>query len=569
MEKITVTGEDLTFEQVIQVACQNAKIELGDMTNVEKSVALIKQKVDAGEVIYGVTTGFGAKADQTISAADAVKLQANLLLSHATGVGKPFPERMVRAALLIRLNTLMKGYSGVKPDTLKRLKSFLNHRIHPVIPEQGSLGASGDLCPLSHLALPLIEEGSVEYKGVEYRSRVFFKSEEFLELKKITGEHEDDKWEKIELSYKEGLALNNGTTIMAALGTFAVYDFERLLKLATLTSSLMMEAFCAREKAFDDRVHQVRKHDEQIEVARWIREFTAGSTFMNISPATLKSRSRTAGLNPTETDELEKKTDLLEKLAQKKVKPQDSYSFRCMPQVFGASLQALNHVRGIFANELNAVVDNPLLFVEEGEVISAGNFHGQPLALALDYLKLAIAEIGNIVERQINKLLDGATNDLLEPFLVYDEKNINSGLMISQYVAASLVSENKVLVHPASADSIPTSANTEDHVSMGATAGRQALEILENVKKVITIAILTAHHAMEIRRRQFKQFDLEPEMAKPTAALFYEVKRIIADFNNDNFLDDDRYLYDDLDAIAKNYDSFAAIAEKFLAIKTR
>ncbi len=567
MEKITVTGDDLTFEQVIQVACQNAKIELGDMADVEKSVALIEQKVDAGEVIYGVTTGFGAKADKTISPADAVKLQANLLLSHATGVGRPFSERMVRAALLIRLNTLMKGYSGARPETLRRLKSFLNHRIHPVVPEQGSLGASGDLCPLSHLALPLIGEGSVEYKGVEYKSRIFFKSDEFLELKKITDEDKDDeeKWEEIELSYKEGLALNNGTTIMAALGTFAVYDFDRLLKLATLTSSLMLEAFCAREKAFDDKVHLVRKHAEQREVARWIREFTAGSTFMNISPATLKSRSRTAGLNPTETDELEKKTDLLEKLAQKKIKPQDSYSFRCMPQVFGASLQALNHVRGIFANELNAVTDNPLLFVEEGEVISAGNFHGQPLALALDYLKLAIAEIGNIVERQINKLLDKATNDLLEPFLVYDEKNINSGLMIAQYVAASLVSENKVLVHPASADSIPTSANTEDHVSMGATAGRQALEILENVKKVITIATLTAHHAMEIRRRQFKQFDLELEMAKPTAELFYEVKRIIADFNNDTFLDDDRYLYDDLDAIAKNYDNFAAIAEKALA----
>jgi histidine ammonia-lyase len=555
MEKITVTGEDLTLEDVIQVACHNAEVELGSMEKVAGSVEFIAQKVAEKEVIYGVTTGFGAKAGETISPDDARELQINLLRSHSTGVGENFPKHIVRAIMLIRLNTLMKGYSGVKADTLERLKDFLNNRIHPLIPQQGSLGASGDLCPLSHLALPLIGEGYVEYKDKEY------KAEEFFALAEIKAKN----WEPIELSYKEGLALNNGTTVMAALGTFAVHEFERLLKLATLVSSLMLEAFCARKNAFDEKIHKVRNHAEQIEVARWVRAFTDGSSFMGISPETLRAGSETAGNEVTETEKLEKKTDLLEKLAKLKVKPQDSYSFRCIPQVFGASLQALGHVKGIFAAELNAAVDNPLLFVEEDEVISGGNFHGQPLALALDYLKLAIAEIGDIVERQINKLLDPATNDLLEPFLIYDKKNINSGLMIPHYVAASLVSENKVLVHPASADSIPTSANTEDHVSMGAIAGRQALEILGNVKKVITIAILTAHHAAEIRRSQFEKFGLEAEMAKPTTELFNAVKKIIPDFSREGFLSSDRFLFDDLRAIDDNYDDLAAIAERSLA----
>jgi len=555
MKKIMVTGEDLTLDDVIQVACHNAEVELGGLEKVERSVKFIAQKVEEKAVIYGVTTGFGAKAGETISPDDARELQINLLRSHSTGVGENFPKSIVRAIMLIRLNTLMKGYSGVKVDTLGRLKDFLNHGVHPLVPEQGSLGASGDLCPLSHLALPLIGEGYVEYQDREYRTA------DFLALDEIKAKN----WQPVELSYKEGLALNNGTTVMAALGTFAVYEFERLLKLATLASSLMLEAFCARKNAFDEKIHNVRNHAEQKEVARWIRTFTANSSFLGILPETLRAKSKTAGLEVVETEELEKKTDLLEKLAKLKIKPQDSYSFRCIPQVFGASLQALNHVKGIFAAELNAAVDNPLLFVEENEVISGGNFHGQPLALALDYLKLAIAEIGDIVERQINKLLDKSTNDLLEPFLVYDEKRINSGLMIPHYVAASLVSENKVLVHPASADSIPTSANTEDHVSMGSIAGRQALEILGNVKKVITIAILTAHHAAEIRRDQFKKFGLEAEMAKPTLRLFGEVKNVIPDFNKDGFLTSDRFLFDDLRAIADHFDDFAAIAEQSLA----
>ncbi|HEX8368429.1 MAG TPA: aromatic amino acid ammonia-lyase [Pyrinomonadaceae bacterium] len=563
MEKIIITGEALTFDEVVKVACQNAQVELGDLEKVRKSRDFIARKVAGNAIIYGVTTGFGAKADRIIAPEDARELQINLLRSHSTGVGKNFPTRLVRAIMLIRLNTLVKGYSGVKVDTLERLRDFLNYQIHPLVPEQGSLGASGDLCPLSHLALPLIGEGYVEYNGAEYETAEFLerlKTDEFSELK----EAKDNLLKPFELSYKEGLALNNGTTVMAALGTFAVYEFERLLKLATLTSSLMLEAFCARRNAFDAKIHKVRNHAEQAEVARWIRKFTKNSSFMGISHEALRAKSKTAAIKVAETDLLEKKKDFAEKLADLKSKTQDSYSLRCLPQVFGASLQALNHAKGIFANELNAAVDNPLIFVEEDEVLSGGNFHGQPLALALDYLKLAISEIGNLVERQINKLLDKATNDLLEPFLIYDEKNINSGLMIPHYVAASLVSENKVLVHPASADSIPTSANTEDHVSMGATAGRQALQILGNVKNVIIIAILTAHHAAEIRRNQFEKLGLETEMGKATGELFAEVKNAIPDFRGKDFLNNDRFLFDDIKRLADNYENFAAVAERNL-----
>ena len=570
MEKIIITGDALTFAEVIKVACRNAPVELGNLEKVRQSRDFIARKVAENAVVYGVTTGFGAKADRIISPDDAKELQINLLRSHATGVGKNFSRRMVRAIMLIRLNTLVKGYSGVKVDTLERLRDFLNYQIHPLVPEQGSLGASGDLCPLSHLALPLINEGYVEYKDAEYKTAEFFarlQADEFPDLK----DAKDSLLQPFELSYKEGLALNNGTTVMAALGTFAVYEFERLLKLATLTSSLMLEAFCARRNAFDEKIHAVRRHAGQAEIARWIRKFTENSKFIGISREALRAKSKTAEIEIEETDSVEKKKDFPEKLADLKCKTQDSYSLRCMPQIYGASLQALNHAKEIFANELNAATDNPLIFVDEDEVLSGGNFHGQPLAFALDYLKLAISEVGNLVERQINKLHDPATNDLLAPFMTYDERNINSGLMITQYVAAALVSENKVLVHPASADSIPTSANTEDHVSMGATAGRQALQILENVKNVIVIAILTAHHAAQIRWNQFEKFGLETEMGEATAELFAEVKKTIPDFqkkyspdDEKYFLNNDRFLFDDINSLRDNYENFASIAERNL-----
>jgi histidine ammonia-lyase len=347
----------------------------------------------------------------------------------------------------------------------------------------------------------------------------------------------------ITLSYKEGLGLINGTTVMAALGVFAIYEFNRLLKLATLTSCLAFEAIGARREAFDEKTHKVRGNKAQIEVASWIRKLTADSTFMGISSADL--------------------TEKFPELAKIKSKPQDAYSIRCLPQVFGASLQALHHAEEIFASEINAAVDNPLIFADENEVLSGGNFHGQPVALVLDYLKLAVAEIGNITERQINKLVDKNTNDLLEGFLIFDENHINSGLMIPQYAAASLVSENKVLVHPASADSIPTGGNVEDHVSMGTIAGRQALEIIGNVKKIISIQLITAHHAAAVRQKQYADRKIEVTLATATKALFVKIKSVIG-LENDEFLYNDRFLFDDINAIINKYDEFADLANEIL-----
>lgn len=557
METIKITGNNLTIEDIIKVAYQNAQVELGNLDSVRRSAEVIAHKVSSGDKIYGVTTGFGPNVDKNVKPADAAALQINLLLSHATGVGANFPKHVVRAIMVIRLNTLLKGYSGVKESTVRQLESFLNLGIHPLIPQQGSVGASGDLCPLSHMALPLIGRGYLEYKDQEYEASDFYRQIKKKEIKLESGR----RLGEITLDYKEGLALNNGTTVIAALGVLAVYEFDRLLKLATLTSSLMFEAFCARKSAFDEKIQLIRNHGEQIEIARWIRTFTRNSSFFGIDWQTLKSASR-------------QKDDLMEKLSQLKKKPQDSYSFRCLPQVFGASLRALSHARETLVGEINAAVDNPLIFVDEEEVISGGNFHGQPVGIVLDYLKIAIAEVGDIVERQINKLVDSATNDLLNPFLVYDDdakRGINSGLMIPQYVAASLVSENKVLVHPATADSIPTSANTEDHVSMGTIAARQALEILENVKNVVSIAILTAHHAMQIRREQFDEYKIEAVSAKPTRELFNKVNEVIPDFlktkGKDHFLKADRFLFDDLKKIRDNYESFIPIAEKPLIEK--
>ncbi len=566
MKKIIITGDDLNFEDVVKVARRNAKIELGNLDKVRRSVRFINQKVDENKVIYGVTTGFGSNVDKVIRKEDALRLQIKLLRSHSAGVGENFPKHIVRAIMLIRLNTLLKGYSGVRVETLKLLRDFINLGVHPVIPEQGSVGASGDLCPLSHMALALIGEGYVEYEDTEYQTADFFNLSE-IKSKKL---------KPVELSYKEGLALNNGTTVMAALGVFAVYDFERLLKLATLSSCLMFEALCVRREAFEDIIQKVRKNKAQIEIAKWIRKFTKGSTFVGIEAEKLRKFAPTdderrkllefeineknlTGAEIAEFEKLKAKRTIGE-VAKKKEIPQDAYSIRCVPQVFGASLQALRHVEEVIADEINAAVDNPLIFVDEERVLSGGNFHGQPVALVLDYLKLAIAEVGNITERQIAKLVDKNTNHGLPSFLIENTDGTNSGLMITQYAAASIVSENKVLVHPASADSIPTCENTEDHVSMGPIAGRQALEILENVKKISAIALLAAHHGAALRQKQFENIGIAARMATATQNLFDAVNETIPDFKNGEFLTEDRFLYDDIRHILKDFEKFSEIA---------
>lgn len=564
METIHLNGNSLTIKQVISVARNDAKVEI-DTSKLNKSRDFITKKVAENAIIYGVTTGFGSNADKFVDKQDSEKLQKHLLRSHSCGVGENFSREIVRAIMLIRLNTLLKGNSGIRMETCEQIRLFLNEKIHPVIPSQGSVGASGDLCPLSHFGLAIIGEGYAEFEGE------IFPTDELLKSRGISP---------IVLSYKEGLALNNGTTVMTALGVLAVYDFERLLKLSTLNSSLMLEALCARREAFDEKIHLARKNDAQIQVAEWIRGFIEGSTFIGIKSEDLKKYGlshdekrkfvefeiKQNDLNSDEKAEFEvlKEKKIIDEIAAKKKIPQDSYSIRCIPQVFGASLQSLRHAESVIENEMNAAVDNPLIFADEEEVLSGGNFHGQPIALVLDYLKLAIHEIGNITERQIAKLVDRNTNHGLPSFLIKNTDGTNSGLMIPQYAAASLVSENKVLVHPASADSIPTCENTEDHVSMGPIAGRQALEILGNVKKITAIAILAAHHSAELRRHQFENRGISLQMAEATEKYFLKIKEIIPDFNDKVFLEKDRFLYNDIQTILKNYEEFAALAENLI-----
>jgi len=585
MDKIILNGNDLTRHQVIDVAFNNAKVAI-DTSKISKSLDYITKKVNEKKIIYGVTTGFGSNADKLIETKDTVDLQLNLLRSHACGVGNPFSKEIVRAIMVIRLNTLLKGNSGVQKTTVEQLEFLLNNNIHPVIPEQGSVGASGDLCPLSHMALPLIGEGEVEYNGKEYATADFIKTDE---AKKIG-------FKAVGLSYKEGLALNNGTTVMTAVGTVALHKAEQLLKVCTLSSALIFESLCARKNSFAYApIHTARNQKGQIEIAQWLTNLLNGSNMIEKSQKQILTHLLNTNQIPDEiladikeinaieaADEQKQvpgaaidkmkaagKADLANMLtfAKKKWKPQDSYSIRCLPQVFGASKAAIDHVISVVDTELNAAVDNPLIFADDDKVVSGGNFHGQPIALVMDYLKLALAEMGNITERQINKMVDTTTNDCMESFLIYGT-GLNNGLMIPQYAAAGIVSENKVLVHPASADSIPTCENTEDHVSMGTIAARQAVQIAENVEKITAIAIMTGFYAISMRLEQFAAMKMESSpdktLAPATLEFYNAVKKSNKEFADTNFLKTDRYLSPEIKAIQSKFGEFSAIAAKYV-----
>lgn len=639
--KIILNGRSLSIEQVLRVAEDFAKVEIADeaIENVIESQIFITNQVELGKIVYGVTTGFGINADKVIEQKDASELQRNLLLSHACGVGKPFDESIVRAIMTIRLNTLLAGHSGVRLETIRLLQQFLNYNIHPHIPEQGSVGASGDLCPLSHMSIPLMGEGLVYFEGQRMRTSELYALPQIQKINaeiEATNTHrsEQDKMPliaPIELSYKEGIGLSNGTTLMVSLGVFGVSRAKRLMDKSILSAALLMEGHCSRPKAFDHKIHAVRKHSGQTEIARRVRELTKGSTMIGINPidilrhfpktiivdnadfsvltnrltqlhnhlqkqigitnnleVQIKAKERLVNVErllKIETaqdflnfENLEKVMDFIPKLfcdfllkymptelknrtfwqdlvhiAKRKITPQDAYSIRCFPQVFGASLKAIEHAEAVISEELNAVVDNPIIFMEnqilpdgtkvmENDVISGGNFHGQPIALVLDYMKLAVAEMGNIMERQINKMVDAATNDGLPPFLIQGA-GLNNGLMIPQYTAASIVSENKVLVHPASADSIPTSANQEDHVSMGPIAGRQLLQIITNVQRILAIHILTAKQAVAMRLKQFDSI-VPTQMAEATKELYDNVEALGV-----TTIEKDRFLWEDIDKL--------------------
>jgi len=449
---LELNGHSLTIEDVVDVARHFRRVALDPaaVTFVDRGADLVASWAREGKVVYGITTGFGDLSHVVIPPDKRELLQRNLLVSHSCGMGEIFPEDVVRAAMLLRINTLIRGFSGITLGTLSRLLHYLNLGIHPVIPCQGSVGASGDLCPLSHMAITLLGLGEVTFKGRRMPTM------EALQMEGL---------EPIALHPKEGIALNNGTQALTAVGALALADALSLAKTADVAAALSLEALHGVPYAFDARTHELRPHVGQRLVASNMRRLIEGS-------------------------------EIVEKYRYQRV--QDAYSLRCVPQVHGASRDALEYVRQKVAVEINAVTDNPLIFPADGEALSGGNFHGQPMALAMDFFGIAVAELGNISERRQARMVDGKLSGL-PPFLV-EESGVNSGFMIPQYTSAALVSENKVLAHPASVDSIPTSANQEDHVSMGMYASRKGRMILDNVCRVVGIEVMTACQGLEFSK---------------------------------------------------------------------
>lgn len=442
---VMVDGESLTIEDVVRVARQNEPVILHEsaIPRIMSSRAVVETAIKEGEVVYGVNTGFGDLANVSINKEDLARLQVNLIRSHSVGVGAPFSREVVRGMMLLRANALAKGYSGVRLELIETLIEMINKDVVPVIPQQGSVGSSGDLAPLAHMALVLIGEGEA------YQSSKIVKGKDALRKAGI---------KPIVLQAKEGVALINGTQPMSAVGVLTIHDSLKLMHDASIASSMSLEALRGTRTAADERIHSIRPHEGQKDVASAQRKILLDSE-----------------INQSHAD---------------CGKVQDAYSLRCIPQVLGASLDAIRYAYSALETEINAATDNPLVFGDDGVVISGGNFHGQPIALAMDFLGIAISEIASISERRINRLLNPHLSEL--PAFLTTEGGLESGMMIAQYTAAALVSENKVLAHPASVDSIPTSADQEDHVSMGTIAARKASNILENAQNVVAIEYMCA-----------------------------------------------------------------------------
>jgi len=484
--QVYIDGNSLTLEDFINITRKNYKIQLTEEAKerIRKSRALIDRYLEEERIVYGITTGFGKFSDVSITCQEGKQLQKNLIISHACGVGEPLAEEVVRGIMLLRINALAKGYSGIRLSTLNTLIEMLNKGVHPIIPEKGSLGSSGDLAPLSHMVLVMLGEGEVIYKGERMSGK------EAMERAGI---------EPIELVAKEGLALINGTQVMTSIGAHAIYDSINLSKISDLAAALTTEALRGIIDAFDERIHRVRNHPGQSTSGHNLRAILEGSKMIT---------------------------------RQGELRVQDPYSIRCTPQVHGASKDCFSYVKERVEIEMNSVTDNPIIFPEDEEIISGGNFHGQPMALAFDFLAIGLAELANISERRLERLVNPQLSNGLPAFLTKNG-GLNSGFMIVQYSAASLVSENKVLAHPASVDSIPSSANQEDHVSMGTIAARKAGEILENTRRVLAMEILAACQAIDLRE--------EKALGQGTEIVY----RIIRE--NIPALEEDRVMYKDLD----------------------
>jgi len=451
MKKHLISTEKLSFRTLFSILNENYKVELSQEATdkIVKCREYLDNKMKTQEEpIYGITTGFGSLCNVTISNEQLSTLQKNLVMSHACGMGEEVPSEIVKIMLLLKAQSLSYGHSGVQLITVQRLLDYFNNDVFPVVYQQGSLGASGDLAPLAHLSLPLLGLGEVYYKGQKVATEV---------VNKEFG------WEPITLQSKEGLALLNGTQFMSSFGAWSLLKAFRLSELADIIGAVSLEAFDGRLNPFFDNVHQIRNHKGQIQTAEHFRTLLEGS----------------------------------EIIKQEKKHVQDPYSFRCIPQVHGASKDSINYVASVFSNEINAVTDNPTIFPDEDMIISAGNFHGQPLAVAFDFLGIALAELGSISERRTYQMIHGRRD--LPSFLVA-KPGVNSGFMIPQYSQASIVSQNKQLCTPASIDTIESSQGQEDHVSMGANAATKTYRIVQNLEKVLGIELMNAAQALEFRR---------------------------------------------------------------------
>jgi histidine ammonia-lyase len=447
----TISPKPLSFETIQDIIEQNQLLSLSEesIQLISKCRNYLDQKMEESiNPIYGINTGFGSLYKKTISHADLSKLQENLVMSHACGTGAVVSTDIVRLMLLFKIHALALGHSGVQVRTVQRLIDFFNHEIYPVVYEQGSLGASGDLAPLAHLSLPLLGKGEVSFKG---------------KISSASDLLNRFNWEPIELESKEGLALLNGTQFMSAHGAFALLQAFKLSKIADLAGALSLEGFDGRIDPFNALLHEIRPHKGQIETARNFRALLEGSELINHSKSHV----------------------------------QDPYSFRCIPQVHGASKDAIEHAASVVIKEINSVTDNPMVFPDEDLILSGGNFHGQPLALVFDYLAIAMAELGSISERRVYRLISGQRN--LPEFLV-SNPGLNSGFMIPQYTAASIVSQNKQLCTPSSIDSISSSNEQEDHVSMGANGATRLIRVADNLERILAIELFTASQAIEFRR---------------------------------------------------------------------
>lgn len=493
-----ISTEVLTLQTLQEIVSHHKSLALSDevKVNIQKCRDYLDKKMASkSKPIYGINTGFGALCNVKISKENLSKLQENLVKSHSCGTGDEVPTEIVKLMLLLKIQSLSYGHSGIQLQTVERLVDFYNNDILPVIYTQGSLGASGDLAPLAHLSLPLLGEGEVYFEGQKVHSSVILKQ---------------FNWEPIVLQSKEGLALLNGTQFMSAYGAYILMKANKFSYLADLIATISLEAFDGRIEPFDELIHFIRPHKGQIVTANRVKGFLEGS----------------------------------EIISQEKKHVQDPYSFRCIPQVHGASKDAIDYVGKVFKTEINSVTDNPNIFAESDQIISGGNFHGQPLALALDFMAIALAELGSISERRTFQLISGLRN--LPAFLV-DNPGLNSGLMIPQYTAASIASQNKQLATPSSVDSIVSSNGQEDHVSMGANGATKALKVMENLERILAIELMNASQAIEYRRPLesgdfiemfLKAYREEVSLVKEDRILHYDIQKTVTFLNSFQIEDD-------------------------------